>query len=294
MKKATVNETVKATVKETVKAKSDFIFDDNIQDDKAFLSNETYNTWLDDKIKSHLLISSEKGLDYTAKYLAFKDIENQILTDIFCLAYDKKGIYKDIKNDFTADFGLECKFSNKVIFGKIVELSFLQFKSNKLKSGKWEHISDDLNKIYANHSLILDFDFGKWILKGDDNKNIGLDLEFTNLIPSILANITKILSHNSKPENTAKQYLIEGLIVTKNGLKSKFKTIDNISILAEMLETSIKNYNEAFNINVLMASALKRFEDKSKLIELLKLIDPAQLDAEIKARKSVEVTEAVA
>ena len=55
-----------------------------------------------------------------------------------------------------------------------------------------------------------------------------------------------------------------------------------------MLETSIKNYNEAFNINVLMASALKKFEDKSKLIELLKLTDPSQLDAEIQARKSVE------
>ena len=260
----------------------------NIQEDKTFLSNEAYNNWLDDKIKSHLLISTEKGLDYTAKYLAFKDIENQILVDVFCLAYDKKGIYKDIKSDFTADFGLECKFSNKVIFGKIVELSFLQFKSTKLKSGKWENISDDLNKIYANHSLILDFDFSKWILKGDDNKNIGLNLEFSNLIPSILANITKILAHNSKPENTAKQYLIDGLIVTKNGLKSKFKTIDNISTLAEMLETSIKNYNEAFNINVLMASALKRFEDKSKLIELLKLIEPSKLDEEIKARKSTE------
>lgn len=284
MKKATE----KATEKATLNAKSDFIFEDGITEDKTFLSNETYNQWLDDKIKSHLLISTEKGLDYTAKYLAFKDIENQILTDIFCLAYDKKGIYKGIKSDFTEHFGLECKFSNKVIFGKIVELSFLQFKSNKLKSGKWENISDDLNKIYANHSLILDFDFSKWILKGDNNKNIGLDLEFSNLIPSILANITKILAHNTKPENSAKQYLIDGLLVTKNGLKSKFKTIDNILTLAEMLEISIKNYNEAFNINVLMASALKRFEDKSKLIELLKLIDPAQLDAEIKARKSTE------
>ena len=287
MKKATE----KATEKATVNTKTDFIFDDNIQEDKTFLSNDAYNTWLDDKIKSHLLISTEKGLDYTAKYLAFKDIENQILADIFCLAYDKQGIYKGIKNDFTAEFGLECKFSNKVIFGKIVELSFLQFNSTKLKSGKWENISDDLNKIYANHSLILDFDFSKWILKGDDNKNIGLNLEFSNLIPNILANITKILSHNSKPENSVKQYLIDGLIVTKNGLKSKFKTIDNILTLAEMLETSIKNYNEAFNINILMASALKRFEDKSKLIELLKLIDPSQLDDEIKARK---VTEAVA
>ena len=282
------NETVKATVNETVNTKTDFVFDDNIQEDKKFLSNDTYNSWLDDKIKHHLLISTDKGADYTAKYLAFKDIENQILTDIFCLAYDKKGIYKDIKSDFTADFGIECKFSNKVIFSKIVELSFLQFKSNKLKNGKWEHISDDLNKIYANHSLILDFDFSKWILKGDDSKNIGLNLEFSNIIPSILANITKILAHNSKPENSAKQYLIEGLIVTKNGLKSKFKNIDNILTLAEMLETSIKNYNEAFNINVLMASALKKFEDKSKLIELLKLIDPSQLDAEIKARKSTE------
>lgn len=284
----------KATLNETVDTKANFIFEDNITDDKTFLSNETYNKWLDDKIKSHLLISTEKGLDYTAKYLAFKDIENQILSDIFCLAYDKQGIYKDIKSDFTVDFGLECKFSNKVIFGKIVELSFLQFNSTKLKNGKWENISDDLNKIYTNHSLILDFDFSKWILKGDDSKNIGLNLEFSNLIPSILANITKILAHNSKPENTAKQYLIDGLIVTKNGLKSRFKAIDNISTLAEMLETSIKNYNEAFNINVLMASALKRFEDKSKLIELLKLIDPAQLDAEIKARKVVEATEAVA
>ena len=284
MKKATLNE----TLNETVNTKIDFIFEDDITEDKTFLSNDAYNTWLDDKIKSHLLISTEKGADYTAKYLAFKDIENQILTDIFCLAYDKKGIYKDIKSDFTADFGIECKFSNKVIFGKIVELSFLQFKSNKLKNGKWEHISDDLNKIYANHSLILDFDFAKWILKGDDNKNIGLILEFTSLIPSILANITKILSHNSKPENSAKQYLIDGLIVTKNGLKSKFKTIDNILTLAEMLETSIKNYNEAFNINILMASALKRFEDKSRLIELLKLIDPSRLDEEIKARKSTE------
>lgn len=280
--------TVKATVKAKKATKTDFIFEDGITEDKTFLSNEAYNIWLDDKIKSHLLISTEKGLDYTAKYLAFKDIENQILTDIFCLAYDKQGIYKDIKSDFTADFGLECKFSNKVIFGKIVELSFLQFKSNKLKNGKWEHISDDLNKIYANHSLILDFDFSTWILKGDEGKNIGLDLEFTHLIPSILANITKILSHNSKPENSVKQYLINGVVVTKNGLKSKFKTINNISILAEMLETSIKNYNEAFNINILMASALKRFEDKSKLIELLKLIDPSQLDDEIKARKSTE------
>ena len=290
MKKATEKATEKATLNETTNISTDFIFDDNIQEDKVFLSNYAYNTWLDDKIKSHLLISTEKGSDYTAKYLAFKDIENQILTDIFCLAYDKKGIYKDIKSEFTADFGLECKFSNKVIFGKIVELSFLQFKSKKKKQkqSKWEHISDDLNKIYANHSLILDFDFSNWILKGDDNKNIGLDLEFTNLIPSILANITKILSHNSKPENSAKQYLIDGLIVTKNGLKSKFKTIDNISTLAEMLETSIFNYNEAFNINILMASALKRFGDKSKLIELLKLIEPSQLDEEIKARKSTE------
>lgn len=279
MKNATVNGT---------QVNSNFIFEDNIKEDKTFLSNETYNQWLDNKIKNHLLISSEKGADYTAKYLAFKGIENQILSDIFCLAYDKQGIYKDIKSDFTTEFGLECKFSNKVIFGKIVELSFLQFKSNKLKNGKWENISDDLNKIYANHSLILDFDFSKWILKGDDNKNIGLNLEFSNLIPSILANITKILAHNSKPENTAKQYLIEGLIVTKNGLKAKFKSIDNILTLAEMLETSIKNYNEAFNINVLMASALKRFEDKSKLIELLKLIEPSQLDEEIKARKSTE------
>lgn len=278
----------KATLNETVDTKANFVFEDNITDDKTFLSNETYNKWLDDKIKHHLLISTEKGADYTAKYLAFKGIENQILSDIFCLAYDKQGIYKDIKSDFTVEFGLECKFSNKVIFGKIVELSFLQFNSTKLKSGKWENISDDLNKIYANHSLILDFDFSKWILKGDDNKNIGLNLEFSNLIPSILANITKILVHNSKPENTAKQYLIDGLIVTKNGLKSRFKAIDNISTLAEMLETSIKNYNEAFNINVLMASALKRFEDKSKLIELLKLIEPSQLDEEIKARKSVE------
>lgn len=288
MKKATVKATVNATLNETVDTKANFVFEDNITDDKTFLSNETYNKWLDDKIKHHLLISTEKGADYTAKYLAFKDIENQILSDIFCLAYDKQGIYKDIKSDFTAEFGLECNFSNKVIFGKIVELSFLQFNSTKLKSGKWENISDDLNKIYANHSLILDFDFSKWILKGDDNKNIGLNLEFSNLIPSILANITKILVHNSKPENTAKQYLIDGLIVTKNGLKSRFKAIDNISTLAEMLETSIKNYNEAFNINVLMASALKRFEDKSKLIELLKLIEPSQLDEEIKARKSVE------
>lgn len=278
----------KATLNETVDTKANFIFEDGITDDKTFLSNETYNNWLDNKIKNHLLISTDKGADYTAKYLAFKDIENQILSDIFCLAYDKQGIYKDIKSDFTADFGLECKFSNKVIFGKIVELSFLQFKSNKLKNGKWENISDDLNKIYANHSLILDFDFSKWILKGDDNKNIGLNLEFSNLIPSILSNIAKILAHNSKPENSVKQYLIEGLIVTKNGLKSRFKAIDNISTLAEMLETSIKNYNEAFNINVLMASALKRFEDKSKLIELLKLIDPSQLDEEIKARKSTE------
>lgn len=284
MKKATVN----ATLNETVDTKANFVFEDNITDDKTFLSNETYNKWLDDKIKHHLLISTEKGADYTAKYLAFKGIENQILSDIFCLAYDKQGIYKDIKSDFTVEFGLECKFSNKVIFGKIVELSFLQFNSTKLKSGKWVNISDDLNKIYANHSLILDFDFSKWILKGDDNKNIGLNLEFSNLIPTILANITKILAHNSKPENTAKQYLIDGLIVTKNGLKSRFKAIDNISTLAEMLETSIKNYNEAFNINVLMASALKRFEDKSKLIELLKLIEPSQLDEEIKARKSVE------
>lgn len=274
--------------KVTLDTKSDFIFEDGITEDKNFLSNESYNAWLDDKIKSHLLISTEKGSDYTAKYLAFKDIENQILTDIFCLAYDKKGIYKDIKSDFTADFGLECKFSNKIIFGKIVELSFLQFKSKKLKKGRWENISDDLNNIYANHSLILDFDFSKWILKGDDNRNIGLDLEFINLIPSILANITKILSHNTKPENSAKQYLIEGVVVTKNGLKSKFKAIDNISTLAEMLEKSIKNYNDAFNINVLMASALKKFEDKSKLIELLKLIDPSHLDDEIKARKSVE------
>lgn len=288
MKKATLNETVNATLNETVDTKANFVFEDNITDDKTFLSNETYNNWLDNKIKNHLLISTDKGADYTAKYLAFKGIENQILSDIFCLAYDKQGIYKDIKSDFTVEFGLECKFGNKVIFGKIVELSFLQFKSNKLKSGKWENISDDLNKIYANHSLILDFDFSKWILKGDDNKNIGLNLEFSNLIPSILANITKILAHNSKPENTAKQYLIDGLIVTKNGLKSRFKAIDNISTLAEMLETSIKNYNEAFNINVLMASALKRFEDKSKLIELLKLIEPARLDEEIKARKSVE------
>lgn len=288
MKKATLNETLNETVNETVKIKSDFIFEDGITEDKKFLSNETYNQWLDDKIKNHLLISADKGSDYTAKYLAFKDIENQILTDIFCLAYDKQGIYKDIKNEFTADFGLECKFSNKVIFGKIVELSFLQFKSNKLKNGKWENISDDLNKIYANHSLILDFDLSKWILKGDNGKSIGLDLEFIRLIPSILANITKILSHNTKPENSAKQYLIDGLIVTKNGLKSKFKTIDNILTLAEMLETSIKNYNEAFNINVLMSSALKRFEDKSKLIELLKLIDPSKLDEEIKARKSTE------
>lgn len=278
----------KATLNETVDTKANFVFEDNITEDKTFLSNETYNNWLDNKIKNHLLISTDKGADYTAKYLAFKDIENQILSDIFCLAYDKQGIYKDIKSDFTAEFGIECKFSNKVIFGKIVELSFLQFKSNKLKNGKWEHISDDLNKIYANHSLILDFDFSKWILKGDDNKNIGLNLEFSNLIPSILSNIAKILAHNTKPENSAKQYLIEGLIVTKNGLKSKFKTIDNISILAEMLETSIKNYNEAFNINVLMASALKRFEDKSKLIELLKLIEPSRLDEEIKARKSTE------
>lgn len=288
MKKATVNATVNATLNETVDTKANFVFEDNITDDKTFLSNETYNKWLDDKIKHHLLISTEKGADYTAKYLAFKGIENQILSDIFCLAYDKQGIYKDIKSDFTVEFGLECKFSNKVIFGKIVELSFLQFNSTKLKSGKWVNISDDLNKIYANHSLILDFDFSKWILKGDDNKNIGLNLEFSNLIPTILANITKILAHNSKPENTAKQYLIDGLIVTKNGLKSRFKAIDNISTLAEMLETSIKNYNEAFNINVLMASALKRFEDKSKLIELLKLIEPSQLDEEIKARKSVE------
>lgn len=278
----------KATLNETVDTKANFVFEDNITEDKTFLSNETYNNWLDNKIKNHLLISTDKGADYTAKYLAFKYIENQILSDIFCLAYDKQGIYKDIKSDFTAEFGIECKFSNKVIFGKIVELSFLQFKSNKLKNGKWEHISDDLNKIYANHSLILDFDFSKWILKGDDNKNIGLNLEFSNLIPSILSNIAKILAHNTKPENSAKQYLIEGLIVTKNGLKSKFKTIDNISILAEMLETSIKNYNEAFNINVLMASALKRFEDKSKLIELLKLIEPSRLDEEIKARKSTE------
>lgn len=281
----------KATVKAkkaTLDAKSDFIFEDGITEDKKFLSNESYNTWLDDKIKSHLLISTEKGSDYTAKYLAFKDIENQILTDIFCLAYDKRGIYKDIKIDFMAEFGVECKFSNKIIFGKIVELSFLQFKSKKLKKGRWENISDDLNNIYSSHSLILDFDFSKWILKGDDNKNIGLDLEFINLIPSILANITKILSHNTKPENSAKQYLIDGLIITKNGLKSKFKTIDSISTLAEMLETSIKNYNEAFNINVLMASALKKFENKHKLIELLKLIDPSQLDDEIKARKSVE------
>lgn len=288
MKKATLNETVNATLNETVDTKANFVFEDNITDDKTFLSNETYNKWLDDKIKHHLLISTEKGADYTAKYLAFKGIENQILSDIFCLAYDKQGIYKDIKSDFTVEFGLECKFSNKVIFGKIVELSFLQFNSTKLKSGKWVNISDDLNKIYANHSLILDFDFSKWILKGDDNKNIGLNLEFSNLIPTILANIAKILAHNSKPENTAKQYLIDGLIVTKNGLKSRFKAIDNISTLAEMLETSIKNYNEAFNINVLMASALKRFEDKSKLIELLKLIEPSQLDEEIKARKSVE------
>lgn len=274
--------------KVTLDTKSDFIFEDGITEDKNFLSNESYNAWLDNKIKSHLLISTEKGSDYTAKFLAFKDIENQILTDIFCLAYDKKGIYKDIKSDFTADFGIDCKFSNKVIFGKIVELSFLQFKSKKLKKGRWENISDDLNNIYANHSLILDFDFSKWILKGDDNRNIGLDLEFINLIPSILANITRILSHNTKPENSAKQYLIDGLIITKNGLKSKFKTIDSISTLAEMLETSIKNYNEAFNINVLMASALKKFENKSKLIELLKLIDPSQLDDEIKARKSTE------
>lgn len=284
MKKATKN----TTVNETVNTTTDFIFEDNIQEDKNFLSNDAYNSWLDDKIKHHLLISTDKGADYTAKYLAFKDIENQILTDIFCLAYDKKGIYKDIKSDFTADFGVECKFSNKQIFDKIVELSFLQFKSTKLKSGKWENISDDLNKIYANHSLILDFDFAKWILKGDNGRNIGLDLEFTSLIPSILSNITKILAHNTKPENSAKQYLIDGLVVTKNGLKSKFKTIDNISTLAEMLETSIKNYNEAFNINVLMASALKRFEDKSKLIELLKLIEPSKLDEEIKARKSTE------
>lgn len=291
MEKATLD-AKKATLdaKKAKKATLDanFIFEDGITEDKNFLSNEAYNNWLDDKIKSHLLISTEKGSDYTAKYLAFKDIENQILSDIFCLAYDKQGIYKDIKSDFTADFGLECKFSNKVIFGKIVELSFLQFKSKKLKKGRWENISDDLNNIYSNHSLILDFDFGKWILKGDDNKNIGLDLEFANLIPSILANITKILSHNTKPENSAKQYLIDGLIVTKNGLKSKFKSIDNISTLAEMLETSIKNYNDAFNINVLMASALKKFDNKSKLIELLKLIDPAHLDDEIKARKSTE------
>lgn len=281
----------KATVKAkkvTLDTGSDFMFEDGIAEDKKFLSTEAYNNWLDDKIKSHLLISTEKGLDYTAKYLAFKDIENQILTDIFCLAYDKQGIYKDIKSDFTADFGLECKFSNKVIFGKIVELSFLQFNTKKLKNGRWENISNNLNNIYSNHSLILDFDFSKWILKGDDNKNIGLDLEFANLIPSILANITKILSHNTKPENSVKQYLIDGLIITKNGLKSKFKVIDNISTLAEMLETSIKNYNEAFNINILMASALKRFEDKSKLIELLKLIDPSRLDDEIKARKSTE------
>lgn len=287
MEKATVKATVKAK-KVTLDTGSDFMFEDGIAEDKKFLSTEAYNNWLDDKIKSHLLISTEKGLDYTAKYLAFKDIENQILTDIFCLAYDKQGIYKDIKSDFTADFGLECKFSNKVIFGKIVELSFLQFNTKKLKNGRWENISNNLNNIYSNHSLILDFDFSKWILKGDDNKNIGLDLEFANLIPSILANITKILSHNTKPENSVKQYLIDGLIITKNGLKSKFKVIDNISTLAEMLETSIKNYNEAFNINILMASALKRFEDKSKLIELLKLIDPSRLDDEIKARKSTE------
>lgn len=281
----------KATLKAkkaTLNIESNFIFEDGITEDKNFLSNEAYNTWLDNKIKSHLLISTEKGLDYTAKYLAFKDIENQILSDIFCLAYDKQGIYKDIKSDFTADFGIECKFSNKVIFGKIVELSFLQFNTKKLKKGRWENISDNLNNIYSSHSLILDFDFSKWILKGDDNKNIGLDLEFTHLIPSILANITKILSHNTKPENSAKQYLIGGLVVTKNGLKSKFKAIDNISTLAEMLETSIKNYNDAFNINVLMASALKKFENKHKLIELLKLIDPSQLDDEIKARKSTE------
>lgn len=280
MKNATLNTTLNTTL--------NFIFEDGIAEDKKFLSNETYNTWLDDKIKNHLLISADKGQDYTAKYLAFKDIENQILTDIFCLAYDKQGIYKDIKSDFSEHFGIDCKFSNKIIFGKIVELSFLQFKSNKAKNGKWENISDDLNKIYANHTLILDFDLSKWILKGDNGKNIGLNIEFTNLIPSILANITKILSHNQKAENKEKQYLINGLIVTKNGLKAQFKTIDNISTLAEMLETSIKNYNEAFNINVLMSSALKKFEDKSKLIELLKLIDPARLDEEIKARKVVE------
>ena len=99
----------KATVKATLNTKTDFIFEDGITEDKIFLSNEAYNNWLDDKIKSHLLISTEKGSDYTAKYLAFKDIENQILTDIFCLAYDKQGIYKDIKSDFTADFGIECK-----------------------------------------------------------------------------------------------------------------------------------------------------------------------------------------
>lgn len=273
---------------ETLNTKSSFIFDDGIAEDKKFLSNETYSTWLDDKIKLHLLISTEKGSDYTAKYLAFKDIENQILTDIFCLAYDKQGIYKDIKSEFVEHFDIECKFSNKIIFSKIVELSFLQFKSNKTKNGKWENVSEDLNKIYGNHSLILDFDFSKWILKGDNNKSIGLDVEFMNLIPNILANITKILSHNQKAENATKQYLINGLVVTKNGLKAQFKGIDNISTLAEMLEASIKNYNEAFNINVLMASALKKFEDKNKLIELLKLIDPARLDEEIKARKSVE------
>jgi hypothetical protein len=247
--------------------------------------NSKYEEWLSDILKDNLLFSKDLASGYEEAYNLFLTQQNEMINAVLVSAYDKEGIYGYIREEFKAVFNIECSFTNKKILDTIIALSFEQFNAKKIK-GKRDGVSPEIQILENHGTMLLDFDFRKWIIKDIDGRFTRATNGLIEYIPNILKGINKMISHNEKDKSSPKKYLIDGKVVTKTLLKDKIQQIESIEALNDLLTASIDAYNEAYNINIRLSKALKEL-DKEVLIEFLEGVSTEGLKELLKARNAV-------
>lgn len=238
--------------------------------------------WLSNRVQDFLMVSEAKANEYDKKYQDFINIQKEVINTILISMYDKDTVYAQIKADFKEFFKIECRFTNKMILKEIIKSSMQLFKME---------VSPELNNVFKHSDYMIDFDFSHWLFKDDSNKFIRADDNFINAIPQILANLDKILSHNAK-ETAEKVYRYNGAKVTKTMLKDFIKAQTDISVISHTLQAVIEEYNESYNINSILAKALKGY-DKMVLVKFLSTITPEMLKdmADVQEKAKIEKEE---
>ena len=241
---------------------------------------EVADKWLDNTIQDKLFLSKDLTSSYDTARKLFVATENEVINTIMVSVYDKVGIYTDIRTAFTAEFGVECKFTNKHILKHIIKASFALFEAD---------VSRELLSIKDNSDLLLDFSFMKWIIQDVETKKpLRADESLIKYIPNVLSNMTKIINQNSQ-KDVQKLYLYKGHKVTKTLLSEIVNNTDAMDALNSTLETIVKDYNEAFNINLIFNKAVKPY-NKEMLVDFLNTINPDRLE-KLLALEKLEMAE---